>query len=527
MKRETGKMTAGVYKTMQKMRSHTISSHTLKMIFRGKVLIWLCALLLTLNCATAQKLIIGSKAFPESHVLAEIMAQLLEDRGFDVERKFGLGGTIICYEGLVNGEIDIYPEYSGTIEQAILKLKEGVPYPVLQDLLKHNHDLELLSAFGFNNTYALTVRAEFAEDLDLKTISDLSLYPELRFGLSQEFLERGDGWGPLAKKYGLTAIPLGMEHALSYPALDQNKIDVMDVYSTDAEIQRYDLFLLEDELAFFPIYLAAPLVRTDLNPKAKAILEELAGKITEPEMQRLNSRVAIDGKSFPQTAREFLRTEGLLENSDSTVSERKWQILGLRTLTHLKLVTIALIAAMLVAIPLGIWIYKSPKIAMPVLYFTGLLQTIPAIALLAFMIAPFGIGLAPALIALFLYALLPILRNTVTALNTIDPVLRKVSVGMGLTSWQRLRTIEIPLAMSNILAGIRTSAVISVGTATLAAFIGAGGLGQYIFTGVTLNDPVMIMWGAIPAAILAIGVELGFEALERAWVPKHLQQREV
>ncbi|MFQ5822587.1 MAG: glycine betaine ABC transporter substrate-binding protein [bacterium] len=483
-------------------------------------------LILSANPVNSQSIRIGSKHFNESYILAEILAQLLEDRSFDVERKFGLGGTIICYQGLVNNEIDVYPEYSGTIEQAILKLQKPITYKQLQNLLKENHGLELLDSFGFNNTYALTVRAELAKLHNLKTISDLRTHAELRFGLSYEFLERGDGWGALSKAYGLRVIPLGMEHTLSYQALDQNKIDVMDVYSTDAETQKYDLVLLKDDRNFFPTYLAAPLIRSDVAQEVKSILKELAGTINEIEMQKLNAFVAIHKKNFTETAHDFLLKKGLLKNTKAIVSEKKWLTLAHRTLTHLKLTVISLLAAMSLAIPFGVIIYRLPKVSRPIIYFTGLLQTIPSLALLAFMIPLFGIGTKPALIALFLYALLPILRNTFAALNSIDPILKKVSVGMGLTVWQRLRYIEIPLATPNMLAGIRTAAVILIGTATLAAFIGAGGLGEYIFTGVTLNDPYIIMWGAIPAAILAIFVELGFEGLERLILPKHLLQKQ-
>ncbi len=200
-----------------------------------------------------------------------------------------------------------------------------------------------------------------------------------------------------------------------------------------------------------------------------------------------------------------------------------WAKLWHRTLTHIKLTALALMAAMLLAIPVGILVYGLPHIARPVTYFAGLLQTIPSIALLAFMIPLLGIGTLPAIVALFLYSLLPILRNTIIALFSVDPVLKKVSIGMGMTHWQRLRYIEIPLAAPTILAGIKTAAVINIGTATLAAFIGAGGLGEPIVTGLTLNDPKLILQGAIPAAILAIVVELMFELIERWWIPAHLR----
>jgi osmoprotectant transport system permease protein len=196
-----------------------------------------------------------------------------------------------------------------------------------------------------------------------------------------------------------------------------------------------------------------------------------------------------------------------------------------KTLEHIKLTFIALIIALLAAIPLGILLYIYSSVSKPVLYFAGLLQTIPSIALLAVMIPIFGIGIVPAVVALFLYALLPILRNTAAGLFSVDPLIRKVATGMGLTTWQKLRYIEFPLALPTIFAGIKTAAVINIGTATLAAFIGAGGLGEFIVTGLALNNTELILKGAIPAALLAIFTEFVFELIERLYVPKHLQQK--
>lgn len=485
----------------------------------------ICAvLLLNLTClaAGAQPVRIGSKPFNEGYILAEIMAQLLETRGIEVERKFGLGGTLICYEALTNAEIDLYPEYSGTIEQAILKLAGKKNFAELNELLQ-TEDLALLPSFGFNNTYAFAARQDFARANGLNKISDLQRLPEAQYAFSYEYMERGDGWTAVAKTYGLSASPTGMEHALCYPAIAAGEIDIMDVYSTDAEIVKYNLFLLEDDKDFFPIYLAAPLARADLDRRVIAVLSELGNQISEDGMQKLNAMVAIDGRTFAEAADFFLRTKGFKAAEGTLRTESKWQILADRTGTHLQLTAIALAAAILFAVPLGVVTYRMPRISNPVIYSVGLMQTIPSLALLAFMIAPFGTGTQPALIALSLYALLPILRNTYTALNSIDPLLRKVSIGMGLTAIQQLRHIEIPLAMPTILAGIRTAAVITIGTATLAAFIGAGGLGEYIQTGLALNDPGIIMWGAIPAALLAIITEFAFEGLEKALIPKHLQ----
>jgi osmoprotectant transport system permease protein len=474
--------------------------------------------------ATSQTVVVGSKHFNEGYVLSEIVAQLLEDRGFKVERKFGLGGTLVAFEALKNKEIDVYPEYSGTLEQAILKLPSRVSYAELQREVQVRYGMELLDSFGFNNTYAIALARSAAEKLGVRTISDLAKFPTLRIGLSHEFLNRHDGWPGLAQTYSLSVRPSGIEHGLAYQAIRQGKLDVTDVYSTDGDIKKFDLFLLSDDRHYFPQYLAAPLIRAGLDGNVKRVLSELKDSLSEAEMQALNAMV-LDGKSFAEVAEKFLRDKKLLRRSERAVGGSRWVILLSRAATHVKLTLIALLAGMAVAIPVGIAVYQVQGISRPVIYVAGLLQTIPSIALLAFMIPFFGIGATPAIIALFLYALLPILRNTTTALFSIDPVLKKVSVGIGLTAWQRLRYVELPLAAPTILAGIKTAAVINIGTATLAAFIGAGGLGEPIVTGLALNDTSLILEGAVPAAILAIITEFAFEMIERLMIPKHLLQK--
>jgi osmoprotectant transport system permease protein len=483
----------------------------------------LCLIFVANNCL-AQVITVGSKHFSESYVLAEIISQLLEENGFDVVRNFGLGGTLICYQALVNGEIGVYPEYSGTIAQAILRFDDRIPYHELQKHLADRHDLLLLDSFGFENTYAMAVRAEMAARYGLETISQLRDHPDLSYGLSYEYIERGDGWKALAERYRLRAQAIGMEHGLAYQAIVDGKIDVMDVYCTDAEIVKYDLAVLRDDQGFFPKYFAAPLLRQDLPGEAGATLARLSGLIDEHTMRRLNAEVAIQGKSFAEAAHDFLQEQEMIAPGVRDRQRDRWTELGWRTLRHLELTMTALLAAVLMAIPLGIMVYRIDKIARPVIYVTGLLQTIPSLALLALMIPLFGIGIKPALLALFLYALLPILRNTYTALHSVEPIYKRIAVAMGMRLSERLRIIELPLAAPGILAGIRTSAVILIGTATIAAFIGAGGLGEYIITGLSLNDPEMIMWGAIPAALLAILVELLFEALEHILLPVHLRQ---
>jgi len=384
----------------------------------------------------------------------------------------------------------------------------------------------ILESLGFNNTYALALSRDVADQHNLKTISDLRKVPELKMAFSHEFLKRKDGWPGLAKTYGLKGRPAGIEHALAYQALAEGKIDLTDVYSTDGELKKYDLLVLRDNLTFFPRYLAVPLMRSSLSRKVGPILNKLAGTLNEIRMQELNAKV-LEGISVEEVAYVFLEKSNLLKKRSGPGKESFWSTLIARTLRHLKLTVLALAAAMAVAIPGGILVYRIRKLSRPLLYVTGALQTIPAIALLAFMIPLFGIGQTPAIVALFLYSLLPILRNTVTALFSIDPLLKKVAVGMGLTSLQRLTVVELPLASPTILAGIKTAAIITIGTATLAAFIGAGGLGEFIVTGLYLNDTTLIMQGAIPAALLAILTELFFEGLEKLFIPKHLLQKPI
>ena len=208
----------------------------------------------------------------------------------------------------------------------------------------------------------------------------------------------------------------------------------------------------------------------------------------------------------------------------SSPNNRMWRSLARNTLRHLQLTLVALSCAVIVGVGVGLLVFRNARVANAVVYFCGLLQTIPSIALLALMIPLLGIGLLPAIVALFLYALLPILRNTVVALGTIDPELVRTAKAIGLSRGERMRHVLLPLSLPNIFAGIRTAAVISVGTATLAAFIGAGGLGDPIVTGLSLNDTQLILQGAIPAACLAMAIELGFEGLERWIIPAPLRE---
>ncbi|HIG42793.1 MAG TPA: ABC transporter permease subunit [Gammaproteobacteria bacterium] len=467
-------------------------------------------------------IVIGSKSFNEGRLLGEILAQRLELAGFTVTRKFGLAGTLIAFEALRGAEIDLYSEYTGTLSQVILKLEDKAPKIDEMNRLLAKDQLQMLGSFGFNNTYAISLKESQAIELGITKLSELKTHPQLRMAFSHEFLNREDGWPGLNKTYQIGGKPTGIEHALAYQAIDEGKTDITDAYSTDGDLARYHLAVLEDDKGYFPEYFAAPLVRSDLPVGAIEALGSLAGRMDDDRMRALNAEVVIEGKSFAEVAQKFLKDEGL---GESTIAENElWQNLITNTITHLELTAIALTLGCLFGLSTGILVFRSQNISRVVVYIAGLLQTIPSLALLALMIPLFGIGKEPAIIALFLYSILPILRNTITALVTIDPVLKRVAEAIGLTRRQQLWHILLPLAMPNILAGVKTAAVISIGTATLAAFVGAGGLGEPIITGLNLNNTDLILQGAIPAACLAILVELLFEYLERLLVKPHMLQ---
>jgi osmoprotectant transport system permease protein len=503
-------------------------------LLRRAMIVSIVALLTTTPAAVAaseddRTIVVASKTFTESRLLAEIMSQMLEDAGFTVERRFGLGGTLVCFEALKGAEIDVYPEYTGTLGQAILGFTEDVTNPRKLAAGAHANGLNLLPSFGFNNTYAMAIKESLAEERGLRTVTDLAAQSDLTLAFSHEFLNREDGWPGLSATYGLKGSPSGIEHGLAYLAIDQDRIDITDAYSTDGDLGRYQLTVLDDDKGYFPQYLAVPFVRQDLPYRAIVQLERLAARIDDGTMRRLNGEIVIDEKTFADVARNFLQSQSLLGGGlapgslrEAAVRKVNWQAMGVNTLVHLKLTAFALALGCVVGLPLGVLVFRSQSASRVVVYLAGLLQTVPSLALLALMIPLSGLGERSAIIALFLYSLLPILRSTITALVTIDPLLKRVAEAIGLTRSQQLWRVLVPLAMPNVLAGVKTAAIISIGTATLAAFVGAGGLGEPIITGLNLNDISLILQGAIPAAGLAVTVELMFEGVERLVVKEHM-----
>ncbi len=485
-----------------------------------------------------QPLRIGSKRFTESYILAQLIAQTVAaGTGTAPEVRQGLGNTAIVYEALRSGNIDLYPEYAGTIALEILKLGASTSLAEMNQALA---PLGLGAAvpLGFNDGYALAMRAADAQRLQLRKLSDLARHPELKLGLSNEFIGRSDGWAGLAKSYGLRQQPIGLDHGLAYEAIRVKQVDVIDIYTTDAKIAHLGLLVLEDDSNYFPRYDALLLYRLDVPqkfPAAWAALQKLQGRIDESAMIAMNGRAELQSVPFDVIARDFLAgatiaataiqaspagtaTTAPAAGGGRSLSQKLFgPDLARLTLQHLTLVAVSVLLAVLVAVPLALAAFPRPRWRGGLLAVAGLMQTVPSLALLAALIGLTGsIGTLPALLALTLYALLPIMRNTVTGLSEVGDGIRQAGTALGMDRGQRLRLVELPLALPTVIAGIRTAVAIAIGTATIAAFIGAGGYGERIVTGLALNDRELLLAGALPAAALALLSEALFELLERA-----------
>lgn len=464
---------------------------------------------------------VGSKNFTEGYVLAEILAQAIEKSGnANVERRFGMGGTGIVYQSLESNEIDIYPEYTGTISLAILHEPKALNTRELQKKLEVKN-LAISDSVGFNNSYGLAISKSLSKELSITKISDLKHHPSLRFAFSHEFMERKDGYPAMEKHYNLNSIPpIRMDHSLVYSALNEKKVDVIEVYTTDSKIEKYNLVVLKDDREFFPKYEGVFIYRKDLIktfPEIRQIFSKLKNSITDDEMIRLNSLVENNGRTFTESAENFYKETPSVEGESDT------KLLTRLTKRHLLLVLIPVLISLAIGIPMGIMAAKIRIVGQVFLLFSGLVQTIPSLALLCFLIPVFGIGFVPSMVALVLYGLLPIVRTTYSGILSIEPHYQEVARVIGLNRWQKLARIELPLASMHIMGGIQTAAVMNVGMATLAAFIGAGGYGSLIVTGLALNDNNIILKGALPAAVMAVLIHFVFEIIEKLLTPRGLK----
>jgi osmoprotectant transport system permease protein len=468
---------------------------------------------------------VGSKSFTESYILAEIAAQLVEEEGeARAERRVGLGGTGVTYRALESGAIDLYPEYTGTLARVILKDPSLSTADAMRVRLG-SRGLAISDPLGFANTYALAVRRDTAERLGLRTIGDLARHRDLSAAFSSGFLEREDGWPGLSRHYGLSLARVRvMEHALTYRALTSGDVDVTDVFSTDGQLERLKLRLLEDDRHFFPDYSAVLVARremVDRFPRTWARLRQrLEGRIDDRRMAGLNAQADVDGTPVVDVAAGFLGARRRAPGGPPAMAAELYAL----TKDHLVLVLISLAAASAAGLPMGVIAARYRRAGQVELSAIAMLQTIPALALLMFMIPLFGIGKAPALVALSLYAVLPIARGTYTGLVGIDPRLLEIAFVLGLGRLRRLVRVELPLASVSIMGGIKTAAVMTVGTATLAAFIGGGGYGSLIVRGLALDDTATILIGAAAAAAMALGFHAFFELVDRVAIPRGLRR---
>ena len=495
---------------------------------------------------------VASKPFGESYLLAEMFAQLLERSGRVVDRRPGLGATEVAFSALRRGAIDVYPEYVGTGLVAILgdtvttamRADARVAFAHVATATRDRFGVHWLPPLGFQNGYAIAIRRETAERWQLRTLSDLGASPaRLVAGFTPDFIGRSDGWPGLRTTYGISLDAVRpLSPALKYVALNAREVDIIDGYGTDGLLAKYDLVTLTDDRRFFPPYDAAALVSGRLlrdDPGAAATLASLSGRLSETVMREGNRGIEVEHRAVADVARETLSRVGLAERGvnvsgsieDRAASNGFWQdVLAHRATTlrlageHLRLVVLALLAAIIVAVPLALGLANRPRIAAAVLQTFGVVQTIPGLALLTFMVPILGIGARPAFAALFVYALLPIARATITGVRISDPDAASAVESMGATSWQALRWVRLPLAAPVVVSGIRTAAVLTVGTATLAAFIGGGGLGEPIVSGLALADMRLVLSGAIPAAMLAVAVDASLALVEHLVTPWHLRR---
>jgi osmoprotectant transport system permease protein len=480
------------------------------------------ALSLAALSSAAAPAVVGSKRFTESYILGEVVKQVLADAGVPAEHRQGLGNTAVMEQALATGSIELYPEYTGTIVRELLKRDDPAPSMEQLNAWLAPRGLKAGVPLGFNNSYALAMREDDAKKRGIETISDLAKAgATVRPGLSHEFLSRADGWPALQRAYGLPMAPgNGLDHGLAYQALAAGQVDVVDAYSTDAQIAGLKLRVLRDDRKFFPRYDAVLLMRAGFDDKPLAFL---AGRIDDDAMRAMNAQVEIEGRTFAAVAHDFVtRAKG---GTAAPASQRQGFLGRLfapdlpRLLReHLLLVFVSLAVAVAIGVPAGVLAHRQPRLAGTLFAVTGVVQPIPSLALLAFLIALLGtIGVVPALVALSVYALLPIVHNTHAGLASLPEGMRQAGLALGLRDGQVLRSIELPLAAPTILAGIKTAAVLNVGTATVATFIGAGGLGERIVSGLAVNDSALMLAGAVPAAVLALLIQWAFDAVERHW----------
>ena len=469
----------------------------------------------------------GSKQFTESVVLGELAARAADRAGFASDHRRRLGGTPVVFTALRSGEIDVYADYSGTL---LFELFADLELPSLDDLAPVLADLgiAMTEPLGFNNSYGIAMMETRAAELGIETISDLRAHPELTLSFGPESVARADVWPGLGRAYDLPyRQPAVYEHELGYRALASGDVDLKDVYTTDAKISQLGLRVLEDDLHHFRRYDAVFLYRSELDDTAPRFVEELRryqGRIDEDRMIAHNALADVDRLDVREVAARLEAAALGIEAARVESRGRADRILQ-RTGEHLFLTGWALAIGVALALPLGVIAAKFRVPGYVILGVAGVFYTVPALALLALMIPiPYlGLSRESAIVALVLYSLLPMVRSTQVGIQSIDPRLTESARAMGLSAAARLVRVELPLASRSVIAGIKTAAVITIGFATLGAFIDAGGYGKPILTGLQTLNNTLILEGAIPAAVMALLAHLVFDALERVVLPRGLR----
>ncbi|MGP1345280.1 MAG: glycine betaine ABC transporter substrate-binding protein [Phycisphaerales bacterium] len=501
---------------------------------------------------------VGSKNFTEQEILGELVAQLLEAHtDLVVERRLGLAGTDLLHDAMLSGTVDVYVEYTGTGLLNVLNepvIADGdATYRRVARMYRERFGLEWLPPIGFNNTYAMALRGEVARELGVSTMSGLAEHDgEIRAGFPAEFMERPDGYPGLREVYGYDfERVVELEIGLMHNALQAGEVDLISAFATDGKlegvrvdgaIREQDLVVLADDRRFFPPYDAAPVVRGEAlarHPEIRDALAALAGTISDDAMRRMNFEVDVLRREPAEVARAWIaarsgdaaavRRDGA-ERDDSALGflrQRAGQLAG-KTVEHLVLTVVSVVLAIVIGVPLGVMVHRVARVRGATLAATEVLQTIPSLAMLAFLFAFYTalreitgieaiqtLGKTPAITALVLYALLPIVLNTYTGLSEVPAAVIEAARGIGMSAWQRLWMVEIPLALPVMIAGIRAATVLTVGIATLSTFIGAGGLGDLIWRGLARSDWRLTLLGAVPAAVMAVLLSLVIRMIER------------
>ncbi len=304
------------------------SSYALKIVSTVITILIILCIFIIIGCkkqiSGSNRLItIGSKNFTEQEILGELMAIIIEENtDINVKRKFNLGGTMVCFNALKTGDLDLYAEYTGTGLVNILKMgtekDPDITYQKVKEEFLRKFNLVWLKPFGFNNTYALTMREEHASYLGIKKISDLEKFKDkLRSGFTAEFMQRPDGYPGLIRHYGFefTKNPRQMDPGLMYKAVEEEAVDIVSAFATDGRIQAYRLVVLVDDRHFFPPYYAAPLIKGETMakyPELKDILNKLHRVLSDSEMQKMNYQVDEEERAPADVAREFLKQKSLI-----------------------------------------------------------------------------------------------------------------------------------------------------------------------------------------------------------------------